>query len=183
MSMDISYIALFVSAASLCVSLYMSYRLKGLVAIANTYLDAHEVIGYRLGIYVMNSGVEPNTLRNLVIETYDGQTFRHRFKSNEGQQIRLAQSEFFECFLTDANSEISTWAKYSIRSAKIIDSYGEAWNVKDFSEIINQRHHHSDEGISGSSSGWNDFVWLVKSALNRHGGNKPGRSKSEELST
>ncbi|MGZ8218573.1 hypothetical protein [Methylomagnum sp.] len=158
----------------------MAHKQKGISAVANTYLDANELVGYRLGLYIVNSGMEPTTLRSVLIDTYDGQMFRHRLRDDGGNQIRLAQSEFYECFLTQANSDIAAWAKHKIKSVKVVDSYGEGWEVKDFADIINQRHH---AGMRFSDFLWGDFIGQVKSALTRHDGGKPGGPKPGTAST
>lgn len=164
MNMDISLIALIVSGISLCFSLYIARKQKGISAAANTYLDANELIGYRLGLYIVNSGMEPTTLRQVLIETYDGQTFRHTLHDAGENHVRLAQSEFYECFFGQANSKITEWAKHRIKSAKVVDSYGHGWQIKDFADAINQRHHG---GVFTPSFLGGDLIGQVKAVLGR----------------
>lgn len=176
MNMEISHIALIVSGVSLFVSLYISYRQKGISAVADAYLDPNEWVGYRLGLYIVNSGMELTTLRCVLIDTCDGRTFRHGLRDDGGNQIRLAQSEFYECFLTQANSDIALWAKHGVKSAKVVDSYGDNWDIKDFADIVNQRHR---AGMRRSSFLRSDFAGQIKSALARsRGGDKsePGEA-------
>lgn len=165
MNIDISHIALMVSGASLCVSLYMAQKQKGLSAIANSHMNTEELLGYRMSIYMVNSGREPITLKNILITTCDGQTFKYRIRSKKEDSIKLSQSEFHEVFLSQNNSDITTWVKSKIKSAKIVDSYGNMWNIKEFSEIINTRHHASESRLMGFRLG--DLIGRLNKIIGR----------------
>lgn len=141
--MSISSISLFLSIASLCISLYAIHRNQGLSASANAYINTHELLGYTLGIYLVNMGISPVTIRKLIIEQQNGEKFEHLIKGEAGNRLKLAQSEFHELILTQSNSALVDWVKFKIKSAQILDSYGKTWEVKDFAEIINH-HHHSE---------------------------------------
>lgn len=144
--MSISSISLLLSFVSLCVSLYVMRRDQGLSASANAYMDPHELLGYTLGIYLVNTGKNPLTIRKLVIEQQNGDKFEHPVRDKTGNPLKLAQSEFHELFLTQNNSALTEWVKLQIKSAKALDSYGKTWNVKDFAEIINHHHHAEKPG-------------------------------------
>jgi hypothetical protein len=139
--MDISSIALSLSVISLGLSLYVIRRDKGVSATASACMDSNELIGYKIGIYVVNLGRKPTTLRGIMVENYNGEVFRHKLKDEKGEHIKLSQSDFYEFFLTQDNSEITEWAKSKIKSVKIVDSSDDTWDVKDFANTINQYHH------------------------------------------
>jgi hypothetical protein len=142
MNMDISHAALIVSAASLCVSLYIARKQQiGLSAVASAHLDSNQTIGYKIGIYVVNNGWDPITIKDILIKTYDNREFRHEPRNKSGDPIKLVQSEFCELFFTESNSEILEIAKSTIKSAMIVDSYERTWNIKEFPGIINKIHH------------------------------------------
>jgi hypothetical protein len=139
--MDISSISLSLSAISLGLSLYVIRRDKGVSATASACMDGNELIGYKIGVYIVNLGRKPVTLRGIVVENYDGEVFRHRLKDVKDDNIKLSQSEFYEFILAQDNSEITQWAKSKIKSVKVVDSSGDAWEVKDFANTINNYHH------------------------------------------
>jgi hypothetical protein len=147
--MDISSIALSLSVVSLGLSLYVIRRDKGLSATASACMDGNELIGYKIGVYVVNLGRNPVTLRGLMIENYEGEIFRHRLKDAKGDNIKLSQSDFYEFTLAQDNSEITKWAKSKIKSVKIVDSSDDSWDVKDFASTINH-YHHSEKAPSPS---------------------------------
>jgi hypothetical protein len=138
---NLSSAALLLSFASLCVSLYVMQRDKGLSALASSYLDPHETLGYRLGIYVVNKGRSPMSPRKLVIEHDSGDKLEYPLHDSAGAHLKLAQSEFHEFIFTQNNSGIVEWAKARIKAVQILDSYGKTWPVQDFVEIINRNHH------------------------------------------
>lgn len=139
--MDISTVALLLSAFSLCLSLYVIRRDKGLSASINTYVDANELLGYKIGIYIVNIGKDPRTVRKLVLTSDDGEKFEHVIRNDKGGLLKLAQSDFYEHLLDQRNSSIIEWAKSKLKHVEIQDSYGDSFEVKDFANAINQRHH------------------------------------------
>jgi hypothetical protein len=172
--MNTSSTALFVSFISLSLSLYVMRRERGLAATAGAHMDDNELIGYKIGLYVVNQGRSPITLRTMVIKGHDGETFKHSLRNDEGNPIKLSQSEFHEFMFTQSNSEITTWAKSKIKTVKIVDSYGGAWDVMDFANIINNHHHsgNSQPALEKPPTplNWTGFIDYLKSRILR----KPG---------
>lgn len=142
----LSGIAITISVVSLGLSVFVVFRDKGTVSASSRYLPSFQNLSDGIYVHIVNSGRRPVTVRRLVLEIEDGNSYEHKLEK-ERQPVRLLESEEYEFQLNPQNSEILKWAESKIVKAVVEDSRGKQFKVEDLAEILNTNSNNIQKAI------------------------------------
>jgi len=142
----VSGIAITIALVSLGVSAFVAFRDRGTITAAARYLESYEHISDGVYVHIVNSGRRPVTIRRLLLTTEDGKEIERRIGEN-GNPVRLLESEDCEFQLNAQNSEIQEWSSSVIKKAVVEDSHGKQYEVSGLVEAINQNAEHLQQAL------------------------------------